>query len=50
MGHPELFNVAQTLEIMVGDDVVNEFGRDTDEPVNRIIYYFLLVQSLKIVK
>ena len=45
MGHPQLFNVAQALKVWVIYQVIHQFGWYADEPVNRVVYDFLFVQS-----
>ena len=45
MSHSQLFYIAQTLNIGVLDQIIDQIGWDGDEAVNRIIYYFLLIQD-----
>ena len=44
--HAQLFNVSQPLKIWVLYQVENQVGGDADEAVNRVVYYFLFVQSV----
>src|SRR5690606_22021376 len=45
MGHTQLFYIAEPLEIGMLYKVEYQFGRNTDKSVNRVVYYFFLIQT-----
>ena len=45
MRHPQLFNIAQALKIGVCYQIKNQLGWYGNKPVNRVVYYFLFIQS-----
>jgi len=49
MCHSELFDVPQPLKIGMGNQVKDQLRGYINESVDRIIYDFLFVQSLKII-
>jgi len=42
--HAQLFDIAQTLKVRMLNKVKYQLGRDTDEPVNRVVNDLLFIQ------
>ena len=42
--HAQLFNIAQTLEIGMLDQVEHQLRGNADKPVNRVVYDLLFIQ------
>ena len=48
VGETELLDAIEPLEIRMFDQIINEFGRNCNKTVNRIVYNFSFVQRLKV--
>jgi len=48
IGQPKLFDPAEALEPGMIHDIVHQFRRDGDEPVNRVVYGFYLIDCPEI--
>ena len=45
MGHAQLFDISEPLEIRVLNEVEHQVGRNTDKPIDRVVYDLLFIQS-----
>jgi len=46
VGHTQLFNITQSLEIWVLNQIKYQFGWDTDKTVNRVVNDLLFIQGV----